>query len=163
MIERRTLRIRASLPIVLLSAALALACAPGAEDAGEPDAPGVLTVVQSSVGIGDPHIVSDGLAAKSIIKTIYDALVALDASGTYQPALAERWDVSDDARGWTFHLRNGVTFHNREVLTASDVIATLDRVLDPSIGGALGTEGVYLSYLGAAEITAPDERLGAGD
>jgi peptide/nickel transport system substrate-binding protein len=118
----------------------------------------VLRVVQSSVGVGDPHIVSDGLAAKSIIKTIYDALVSVDASGSYRPALAERWDVSDDARSWTFHLRDGVVFHNGESLHASDVLATLGRVLDPSIGGAFGTEGVYLSYLGGAEISAPDDR-----
>jgi peptide/nickel transport system substrate-binding protein len=125
---------------------------------GETDAEAdVLTVVQSSVLIGDPHIVSDGLAAKSIFKTIYDALVQVDASGDYQPALAERWDVSEDARSWTFHLRDGVTFHNGETLTSADVVATMGRVLDPSIGGAFGTEGVYLSYLGTAEISAPDE------
>lgn len=140
---------------VVLTALLASACAPTADEA--PVEPDVLTVVQSSVQIGDPHIVSDGLAAKSIIKTVYDALVAVDASGTYQPALAEGWDVSDDARSWTFHLRDGVTFHNGETLSAADVVATMGRVLDPGIGGAFGTEGVYLSYLGSAEISAPDE------
>ena len=146
---------RLGLRAVLLAALLGSACGPAPEDAsaGNP----VLTVVQSSVRIGDPHIVSDGLAAKSIIKTIYDALVATDAQGGYQPALAERWALSDDARTWTFHLRDGVTFHNGETLTSDDVVATMARVLDPSIGGAFGTEGVYLSYLGSAEISAPDE------
>lgn len=147
--------VSAPLTILLAATLLPAACTPTAEEVGGPT--DVLTVVQSSVRIGDPHIVSDGLAAKSIIKTIYDALVALDASGRYQPALAERWDVSEDARSWTFHLRDGVTFHNGETLTSADVIATLARVLDPSIGGAFGTEGVYLSYLGGAEISAPDE------
>lgn len=117
----------------------------------------VLTVVQSSVRIGDPHIVSDALGPRSITNTIYEALVRLDAEGDYQPGLAERWDVGDDARSWTFHLRDGVTFHNGDVLHASDVIATLGRVLDPSIGGAFGTEGVYISYLGAASISQIDD------
>ena len=132
---------------------VASACGPNSE-ADEPD---VLTVVQGSVAIGDPHIVSDGLAARSIIKTIYESLVTLDAQGNYQPALAERWEVGPDARNWTFHLREGVTFHNGDVMQASDVVATMGRVLDPSIGGAFGTQGVYLSYLGSAEISQVDD------
>ena len=66
--------------------------------------PPVLTVVQSSVTIGDPHIVSDALGPRSIIKSIYESLVGLDEQGNYRPALAERWDVAEDARSWTFHL-----------------------------------------------------------
>jgi peptide/nickel transport system substrate-binding protein len=43
-------------------------------------------------------------------------------------------------------------------MTAADVVATLGRVLDPAIGGSFGTQGVYISYLGDAEISAMDER-----
>ena len=117
----------------------------------------MLTVIQSSVSIGDPHIVSDALGPRSIVSGIYEPLVRLDGEGRYQPGLAERWDVGEDARSWTFHLREGVTFHNGEVLSASDVVATMGRVLDPSIGGAFGTQGVYISYLGTAEISALDD------
>ena len=119
--------------------------------------PDVLTVMQSSVSIGDPHIASDASNRNGILFTIYEALVHLDEEGHYQPSLAERWDVEADARTWTFFLRDRVTFHNGEVLSASDVVATLGRVLDPSIGGSFGTQGVYISYLGTAEISAVDE------
>ncbi|MDE3004124.1 MAG: ABC transporter substrate-binding protein [Gemmatimonadota bacterium] len=142
----------------LLFAALMSSAVVGCAPSSSTGESGILTVTQSTVVIGDPHIVSDGLAARSIIKTIYDALVEWDADGNYQPALAERWEVSDDARTWTFYLRDGVTFHNGEVLRASDVVATMGRVLDPSIGGAFGTEGVYASYLGTAQISAVDDR-----
>ncbi len=117
----------------------------------------MLTVVQSSVSIGDPHIASDSSNRLGLIRTIYEALVMLDDAGDYQPSLAERWEVTDDARTWTFFLREGVTFHNGEVMRSSDVVATLARVLDPAIGGAFGTQGVYLSYLGTAEISAVDD------
>ncbi len=119
----------------------------------------VLTVLQSSVSIGDPHIASDAAGPLSIIFTIYEALVGLglDEEGNYQPSLAEGWEVGEDARTWTFSLRDGVKFHNGEVLSASDVVATLGRVLDPAIGGVLGTQGVYISYLGTAEISALDD------
>jgi peptide/nickel transport system substrate-binding protein len=109
------------------------------------------------VSIGDPHIASDSSNRRSILFTIYEALVKLDEEGNYQPSLAETWEVGEDARTWTFHLRSGVTFHNGEALRASDVVATLGRVLDRAIGGAFGTQGVYISYLGTAQISAVDD------
>ena len=117
----------------------------------------VLTVVQSSVSIGDPHIASDSSNRLGILFSVYEALVKLDQEGAFQPSLAENWEVGEDVRSWTFHLRAGVTFHNGQVMTASDVVATLGRVLDPAIGGAFGTQGVYISYLGTAEISAIDD------
>jgi len=138
---------------LLFAGPLSSSCGPPGDATEQP----VLTVVQSSVAIGDPHIVSDGLAARSIINSIFEALVRRDDDGNYQPALAERWEVGEDARTWTFHLRAGVRFHNGEVLRASDVIATLGRVLDPSIGGSFGTQGVFISYLGTAEISEVDD------
>lgn len=118
------------------------------------DRQSVLTVFQSSVSIGDPHIASDSPNRLSIVSSIYEALVKVDETGNYRPSLAERWEVEEGGRAWTFFLRSGVRFHNGEVLTASDVVATLARVLDPAIGGAFGTQGVYISYLGTADISA---------
>jgi len=119
--------------------------------------PNVLTVVQSSVSIGDPHIASDASDRLGIVFSIYEALVKLDEDGEYEPSLAERWEVGEDARTWTFFLRENVRFHNGEVMTATDVVETLGRVLDPAIGGSFGTQGVYISYLGTAEISALDD------
>jgi peptide/nickel transport system substrate-binding protein len=115
------------------------------------------TVIQSSVALGDPHIVSDSVNRLNILFSIYEALVAIDEHGGYQPALAERWGVSDDARTWTFTLRKGVTFHNGDTLRAADVVASIRRALDPAIGGAFGTQGVLATYLGTAEVRALDE------
>ncbi|UCE41810.1 MAG: ABC transporter substrate-binding protein [Candidatus Aminicenantes bacterium] len=121
-----------------------------------PDRLEKIIVMQSSVSPGDPHICSDSANRLSIIFTVYEALVKLDNEGTYQPSLAESWYVAEDSRTWTFKLRRGVKFHNGDILNAEDVVATLGRVLDPAIGGAFGTQGVYISYLGAAEISAID-------
>lgn len=155
MVIRRSsnLGVRALLLVVLLVSAFSLGCR---GSTGSPDR-SVLTVVQSSVSIGDPHIASDSSNRLGLLFSIYEALVRLDDQGRYQPSVAERWEVSEDARSWTFHIRDGVRFHNGERLRASDVVATLGRVLDPAIGGAFGTQGVYISYLGTAEITAPDD------
>jgi len=55
---------------------------------------------------------------------LFDSLIYIDTAGEIQPALAESWDISDDGTVYTFHLREGVTFHNGEAFTADDVIAT---------------------------------------
>lgn len=48
------------------------------------------------------------------------------------PGLAERWEISDDGRVYTFYLRKGVFFHHGTELTADDVVYTFDRMLDPN-------------------------------
>jgi peptide/nickel transport system substrate-binding protein len=116
-----------------------------------------VTVVQASVALGDPHIVSDSVNRLNILLSVYEALVGVDEQGAYTPMLAERWSVADDARAWTFVLRRGVTFHNGETLRAADVVASIRRALDPAIGGSFGTQGVLATYLGTAEVRALDE------
>jgi peptide/nickel transport system substrate-binding protein len=52
----------------------------------------------------------------------------------FVPDLAESWSVADDKVTWTFHLRNGVRFHDGSVFDAAAVKANFDRVLDPAQG-----------------------------
>jgi len=120
------------------------------------DAP--LRIQQSSVELGDPHICSDARNRLSILRTLFDALVARDDHGQFVPALATRWRVRADARTWTFALRPDVLFHNGDRLCAADVVASLQRACDPAIGGELGTEGVFASYLGEATVQALDDQ-----
>ena len=86
-----------------------------------------------------------------------DLVTLLGEQGSYRPALAESWALSDDARTWTFNLRTPVVCHNGDTLVAEDVIAAIERVCSPGIGGELGTSGLYRSYLGDAEYEALDE------
>jgi peptide/nickel transport system substrate-binding protein len=136
----------------------ALTAAVGCGRTQAPSSPGRQAVIfQSSVSLGDPHIVSDSTNRLSILYSIYEPLVAVDDFGAFQPALAEQWAVSADARTWVFTLRKGVVFHNGDMLTARDVVASFRRALDPAIGGAFGTQGVLATYLGTADITSRDE------
>ncbi|ATN37149.1 ABC transporter substrate-binding protein (plasmid) [Rhizobium sp. ACO-34A] len=74
---------------------------------------------------------------------LFDRLVEAETSGPGQSkltaGLAESWDVSEDGKTYTFHLRKGVLFHNGEELKADDVVFTFDRMLDPKTK-ALGTD-----------------------
>ncbi|WP_049574277.1 ABC transporter substrate-binding protein [Nonomuraea sp. SBT364] len=65
---------------------------------------------------------------QALLVNVYEGLVKLDQAGQIQPLLAEKWDVSDDRKTYTFTLREGVTFTNGAPFTADDVVFSLDRV-----------------------------------
>jgi peptide/nickel transport system substrate-binding protein len=114
-----------------------------------------LTVAQSSVYIGDPHICSDSANRNSLVYSIYEPLVTRDDSGRFRPGLAVQWAAEPDGLTWVFRLREGVEFHNGDTVNADDVVSSLKRVVDPSRGGAYGTQGVYASYMGDARFQTP--------
>jgi peptide/nickel transport system substrate-binding protein len=114
-----------------------------------------LRVAQSNVTIGDPHICSDSLNRNSLINAIYEPLVTLAKPGFFFPSLAISWSVQPDGLTWLFKIREGVSFHNGNKFSAKDVVATLNRIVDPSLGGAYGTQGVYASYIGDATFDVP--------
>ncbi|RWD52281.1 MAG: ABC transporter substrate-binding protein [Mesorhizobium sp.] len=68
-----------------------------------------------------------------------EQLVQIDSKGELQPALAEEWGSSQDAKTWTFKIRKGVQFHNGKEMTPADVLATIERHSDSnSKSGAFG-------------------------
>lgn len=76
-------------------------------------------------------------ALPSIVQSaLFDSLLQIDpTNGALQPALAESYQVSEDARTIIFRLRAGVRFHNGDVLTAEDVVATLTAFSAPTFRG----------------------------
>ena len=80
----------------------------------------------------DPHM-STAFSTMDFAAQIFEPLVTLDAD--YEPALvlAESLDVSEDGRLYTFTLREGITFHNGQPLTAADAVASMERWKNTSI------------------------------
>ncbi|HKV46028.1 MAG TPA: ABC transporter substrate-binding protein, partial [bacterium] len=62
---------------------------------------------------------------------ICEPLVWEPTPGKFLPALAESWQVSPDAKAYTFRLRKGVKFHDGTPFTAEAVKFTMDRVVAP--------------------------------
>ena len=67
---------------------------------------------------------------------MYSNLVKLSPRMEPVADLAESWDASKDAKKWVFKLRKGVEFHSGGEVTAEDVVATVQSILDPKTGSA---------------------------
>lgn len=78
----------------------------------------------------DPHNTTD-TESDQVIMMLFETLIGFDDQMKIVPRLAERWEVADDGVTWTFHLREGVTFHDGSPLDAAAVAASFARVLDP--------------------------------
>ena len=79
----------------------------------------------------DPPQVNLGAVAGELLANLFSSLVMFDEQLNIVPDLAEDWEVSEDGLQYTFHLREGLTFHNGDPLVAEDVIYTYERTLNP--------------------------------
>lgn len=71
-------------------------------------------------------------AGSDVNRNIYSKLVGFDPAdlvGGYIPALADSWTVSEDGRTITFTMREGVTFHSGNPVTAQDAEFSLRRAV----------------------------------
>lgn len=111
----------------------------------------VLNVVQR-FGTVDPAKGTDYTQVMAMVN-FYDPLVFPDSEGVTQPHVASDWSVSDDGLRYTFQLRDDVTFHSGNELTAEDVQYSVERFLGINEG--------YSSLVGAvldpANVTVEDE------
>lgn len=67
---------------------------------------------------------------------VFDLLVDVDPNtAEIVPELARSWDISDDNLTYTFHLQEGVIFHDGAPVTAADVEFTIESILAPGFLG----------------------------
>ncbi|NLY91711.1 MAG: ABC transporter substrate-binding protein [Firmicutes bacterium] len=71
------------------------------------------------------------------LTNLYDTLVKLNAKGEIEPALATSYSVSADGLCYTFTLREGVKFHDGSLMTADDVVFSLNKSAPLASGKAL--------------------------
>lgn len=78
----------------------------------------------------DTMLISDAPARVVSYGSIYEALVTMDAEFKVREELCESYEVSPDAKEYTWKLRKGVKFHNGEEMKADDVVASMNRWVD---------------------------------
>ncbi len=118
-----------------------------------------LTITQAATPLLDPHVWTDDRSALNLRWSVFDPLIHAAPGGAHEPALASSWSTPD-GRTWRFRLHTGLRWSNGDRVTASDVVAAIERARDPFMNGALGTTGLYASYLGRATLdTSGDDEV----
>ena len=95
---------------------------------GEPVKGGEITVgiAQDLDDSLDPHqTVAAG--TREVLFNIFEGLVKPNSDGEMIPAVAEKYELSEDGTTYTFTLREGVKFHNGQTVTAEDVVYSINR------------------------------------
>lgn len=89
----------------------------------------LVIAIEGSMSGLDPQNLSD-TNAMSAAKGMYETLVTFNEKQELTGALAESWEVSDDSLTYTFHLRQGVKFHDGTDFNAAAVVANYDRIMN---------------------------------
>ena len=133
---RNPRRFGAAVAAAVVAALTLTACAAGTsadapESNGEPVKGGDLVVAARSE---PPQLnpLVDQTGGAHVLTPVVDSLVWDNGDGTYGTWLATEWEVSDDARVYTFTLRDDVTFHDGTPFDAEAVKVNFDYVADPA-------------------------------
>ena len=95
----------------------------------------------------------------SLYALVYESLVVIDDNGIPQPHLAESWSETGDGKTWIFTLRENITFSDGTPLTAQDVAASGQWILDLAKNEEAADNGFYanIRYM-VSSFSARDER-----
>jgi peptide/nickel transport system substrate-binding protein len=89
-----------------------------------------------------------------MIYATYNRLINLDENLNVIPELAKSWEVSPDGKTWTFHLEQGVKFHDGHEMTSADVVYSFRRLKDPKL--ASGAAALLTSF-DPSDVRAADK------
>ena len=98
----------------------------------------------------DPASVEDGDTIE-VLDQVFEGLVQYDEHNQLVPNLAETWDVSQDGRTYTFHLKKDVKFHNGRTMKADDVKYSWDRAAHKSVQSPT-VEGYMADIVGFKDV-----------
>ena len=115
----------------------------------------VLTVaVPTEVLTLDPAMHRDRVT-ETVIRNMFDGLVTRTTDMEIVPEIAESWEQTSPTE-WIFKIRQGITFHNGEALTADDVAFTFNRIATE--GAVDGQSSPRIGLLGpVVKVEATDE------
>jgi peptide/nickel transport system substrate-binding protein len=115
----------------------------------------IRVATQKPAGPIDPVAMQD-LGSYGIVAQCFEFLCTLGDEGTIAPGLAESWEPDATGSVWTFHLRQGVKWHDGTDFTSADVAATLDRLSaadNAGLKGVIGQGSVDASDPATAVVT----------
>ncbi len=121
---------RLSLLLALAMGASLLGSFPAAAEENLADTQELTFVLSNEPDGIDPTVTNNSFAVPFLCNA-FEGLVTYDEAGEIAPGNAESWDVSDDLKTYTFHLRSGLKWSDGTDLTANDYVYSALRVLTP--------------------------------
>jgi peptide/nickel transport system substrate-binding protein len=106
----------------------------------------------------DPEVTTYAVTNKININ-VFDPLIWQAPDLSFVPGLAEAWEVSDDTKAFTFHLRKDAKFHDGTPVNADAVKFSWDRIMDPATQSktAIGQMGPFTQAVVVDEFTVRAE------
>lgn len=99
---------------------------------------------ESEVKSVDPAIIT-GHPEGRIAWALFEGLTRPRADNMQaEPGVAEQWDISDDRRTYTFHLRDNARWSNGDAVTTHDFVYSMRRLLDPMMGAEYSYQAWYI-------------------
>jgi peptide/nickel transport system substrate-binding protein len=114
----------------------------------------VRVALDQPAGAIDPVKIADP-ASIALISQVGEYLLVDDPEKGLLPSLATAWSGNDDATQWTFKIRSGVKFQDGHALSAKDVAATFERLVDPANGSS--ALSAYKGLLSKGAVKASDD------
>lgn len=112
------------------------------QEGGKPQEGGTLTIgLTSEPIIFNPNYAAD--KSSLIIQQAYLAPLFYVNDGQVTPALAESLTASEDNLTYTLKLKDNLTWHDNQPLTADDIVFTIDSILDEKQNSWLRGSFVY--------------------
>ncbi|MBZ5478759.1 nickel ABC transporter substrate-binding protein [Bacillus sp. T_4] len=126
-----SLKIKLAFMFILILSTLLVGCsnANNEESTSKGNHDNMLTIAwPRDVGEMNPHVYNPSqLFAQSMV---YEPLVSYQAGGKIKPNLAKSWEISEDGKVYTFHLREGVKFSDGTDFNAEIVKKNFDTILN---------------------------------
>ncbi|WP_066897753.1 ABC transporter substrate-binding protein [Mycolicibacterium houstonense] len=144
MTSRPAVRALATVLVFVLAA-----CSTGSRvDLGDESAGNLIAAIAGEPDQLDPHRTSAYFSFE-VLENVFDTLVEPDENLQMRPALARSWETSPDQLVWTFHLRDGVRWHDGSPFTAEDVVYSYRRIIDEQLTNVD-------KFSAVSSVTAPD-------
>ncbi len=150
---RRNRLARGAVGTAALAAMVLTACSgpSSSSDSGSGSSALNVYLYQEPVGIFGPLAPASG-PDNQVQSFISQGLLGVDPSYHLQPVLAQSYQVSSDAKTFTFHLRPGLKWSDGKPFTSKDVLFTYDALANPKTGSAAA--GSYTAVQGVSDFVA---------
>ena len=159
MLSKLSIGVKRGITAIAIAGALAF---------GSAEASTLVYCSEASPETFNPQLASSGTTFDASGIPLYNRLTEFKLGTTeYEPSLAESWDVSEDGKEFTFHLRKGVKFHSNKDFkptrdfNADDVIFTFERQMkkDHPYHNVSSRQFEYFESMGFPELIESVQKI----